>query len=202
MDRTSLRWKILVLVCATVGMLGCSALNQTNPFSESHEWFGEGLPLLRKVSDRLYVGGQPSSAGLAKLKGMGVKTVINVRESRSADKRDRRACEELRLTYVPMPTPCGGPLSDGTADTFLEIVRDPNRTPVFLHCMTGRDRASTFAALYRIAEEGWTADEAYAEMIRNEFNAGLTDLSQYVYDFAKRKRAARTSTEEGAIPSK
>ena len=78
--------KVLVLISLVVGVAGCAALNQTNPFSESHEWFGEGLPLLRKVSDRLYVGGQPSSDGLAKLKGMGVKTVINVRESWSADR--------------------------------------------------------------------------------------------------------------------
>ena len=194
--------KISVLICLAVGVVSCAALNQTNPFSESHEWFGEGLPLLRKVSARLYVGGQPSSDGLAKLKGMGVKTVINVRESWSADRRDRKACTELGLEYVALPVPCGGPLSDGMVDVFLKIVRDPDRAPVLLHCMTGRDRASTFAALYRIAEEGWSADDAYAEMVRCEFNTGLTGLSQYVYDFAKRKGTARASTEEGGVPSR
>lgn len=195
-------WKRLVLAFVVVGAVGCAALNQTNPFSESHEWVGDGLPLLRKVSDRLHVGGQPSKEGLARLKRMGVKTVINVRESDSAERREKKACEELGMGYVALPVPCGGPLSDGTVEAFFGIVRDPNRAPVLLHCMTGRDRASTFAALYRIAEEGWTADDAYAEMVRNEFNTGLTDLSQYVYDFAKRKRTARAPTDEGGIPSR
>ncbi|MEW6358581.1 MAG: protein tyrosine phosphatase family protein [Planctomycetota bacterium] len=195
-------WKRLILVCVAFGAIGCAALNQTNPFSESHEWVGDGLPLLRKVSDRLHVGGQPSKEGLARLKGMGVKTVINVRESESAERRERKVCEELGMEYVALPVPCGGPMSDGTVEAFFGIVRDSKRSPVFLHCMTGRDRASTFAALYRVAEEGWTADQAYAEMLRCEFNAGLTDLSQYVYDFAKRKRTAQAPTDEGGIPSR
>ena len=109
-------------VCIVSVLSGCSSLNQTNPFSESHEWFGDGLPCLVKVSDRFYTGGQPSRSGFARLKTMGVRTVINVRESETSNKRDLKACEELGFEYVRLPIPCGGPPSDEAVNQFFRIV--------------------------------------------------------------------------------
>lgn len=164
-------------------------MNLTNPFSESHEWFGDGLPRLAKVSDRLYTGGQPSAAGLARLKQMGIRTVVSLRESERSVRRDQEACRKVGLEFIHMPTPLFDPLPDDVVERFFEIVRDRNRTPIFLHCLTGADRVVTLAALYRIAEEGWTADRAYEEMLRKEFNATLTGLSDYVYAYEKRLRS-------------
>ncbi len=47
---------------------------------------------------------------------------------------------------------------------FLQIVTDPTRVPVLVHCKHGADRTGTLCALYRIAVQGWTKEEALGEM--------------------------------------
>lgn len=47
---------------------------------------------------------------------------------------------------------------------FLQLVTDPGRTPVLVHCQHGADRTGTMCALYRIAVQGWTKEDAIREM--------------------------------------
>jgi protein tyrosine phosphatase len=43
-------------------------------------------------------------------------------------------------------------------------VTDPKRVPVLVHCQHGADRTGTMCALYRIAVQGWSKEEALREM--------------------------------------
>jgi protein tyrosine/serine phosphatase len=52
---------------------------------------------------------------------------------------------------------------------FLKIATDPNKTPVFVHCQHGADRTGTMCAIYRIAVQEWTKDEAIEEMTKGDF---------------------------------
>jgi hypothetical protein len=52
---------------------------------------------------------------------------------------------------------------------FLQIVTDPGRTPVLVHCQHGADRTGTMCALYRIVVQGWTKEEAIQEMKEGGF---------------------------------
>ncbi len=45
----------------------------------------------------------------------------------------------------------------------LRIMNDPERQPVLVHCGAGTERTGCVVALYRMFEEGWTMEEAYAE---------------------------------------
>ena len=47
---------------------------------------------------------------------------------------------------------------------FLRVVTDPARRPVFVHCVHGADRTGLMAAVYRVAVQGWSKDEAIREM--------------------------------------
>jgi protein-tyrosine phosphatase len=47
---------------------------------------------------------------------------------------------------------------------FLQIVGNPRRTPVLVHCMHGADRTGTVCAVYRVVVQGWTKKEAVREM--------------------------------------
>jgi protein tyrosine/serine phosphatase len=42
----------------------------------------------------------------------------------------------------------------------LQILMDPNRTPVFVHCQHGADRTGLICAAYRLVICGWTKEEA------------------------------------------
>ena len=52
---------------------------------------------------------------------------------------------------------------------FLKIVTDPQHTPVLVHCQHGSDRTGTMVALYRIAVQGWSKNEAIREMTEGGF---------------------------------
>ena len=52
---------------------------------------------------------------------------------------------------------------------FLKVATDPARWPVFVHCQHGADRTGTMYAIYRIAIEGWSKEDAIGEMTEGEF---------------------------------
>jgi malate synthase len=47
---------------------------------------------------------------------------------------------------------------------FLQIVTDEKRYPILFHCQHGADRTGIMCALYRIAVQGWSREEAIQEM--------------------------------------
>ena len=96
---------------------------------------------------------------------MGIKTVINLRGR--SEKDTVTDAPGLDFEHIAVD-----PFSNLTADEvtrFLRIVRDKNRTPVFVHCHYGADRTGALVAAYRIMIQGWTKDEAIREMTRGGF---------------------------------
>ncbi len=123
-----------------------------------------GVPNLHKVSEDLYRGAQPSAEGMRQLEELGIKTVVNLRFILSD--RDKIRGTGLGYEHINMTT-----WNPKTSDVvrFLQIVTDSNRTPVFVHCERGTDRTGTMCAIYRIAAEGWSRDEAIEEMTKGGF---------------------------------
>ena len=118
-----------------------------------------GLPNLNKVSDQLYRGAQPTAEGMKELKNMGVKTVVNLRSFHSD--RDEIGLTGLAYEHIYMKA---WHAEEKEVVRFLQIVSDSSRTPVFVHCHYGADRTGTMCAIYRIAIQGWTKDDALKEM--------------------------------------
>ncbi len=123
-----------------------------------------GVPNLHRVSDELYRGAQPSAEGAKQLEKLGIKTVVNLRFLLSD--RDELKGTGLAYEHINMVT-----FHAETQDVvrFLRIVTDPERTPVFVHCQHGADRTGTMCAVYRIAVQGWSKDEAIEEMTKGGF---------------------------------
>jgi protein tyrosine phosphatase (PTP) superfamily phosphohydrolase (DUF442 family) len=123
-----------------------------------------GLPNFYKVSDELYRGAQPTEEGMKQLEKLGIKTVVNLRALHSD--RDELKGTDLSYVHIGMTAWC---ISDNDVIRFLRIVADPNRTPVFVHCQHGADRTGTMCAIYRIAVQGWSKEEAIKEMTKGGF---------------------------------
>lgn len=123
-----------------------------------------GLPNFYKVSDNLYRGAQPTAEGMRQLKKIGIKTVVNLRLLHS----DRDEIGNTELTYRHIPMTAFIPKTSDVVH-FLQIVTDSNCTPVFVHCQHGSDRTGLMCAIYRIVVQGWSKDEAIAEMTRGGF---------------------------------
>ena len=125
---------------------------------------GKECSNLHKVSDDLYRGAQPTEECLKELKKMGIKTVVNLRSFHS----DRDEIGETGLAYEHIYMKAWN-AEDEEIVRFLQIVNDPARTPVFVHCQHGADRTGTMSAIYRNAMQGWTKDEAMKELTEGGF---------------------------------
>jgi protein tyrosine/serine phosphatase len=123
-----------------------------------------GLPNLHKVNDQLYRGAQPDKEGFQELAKMGIKTVICLRESDP----DLKLMKECKLECVHIPMKTWDP-TKAEAVKFLKTVTDKSKQPIYVHCKHGSDRTGTMCAIYRIAIDGWSKDEALKEMTKGDF---------------------------------
>lgn len=117
-----------------------------------------GLPNLFKVSDGLYRGAQPTADGMRRLPELGVKTVIDLRAGHS-DSAQLPA--GLGLVSIPMRA---WRAKESDMVSFLRAATDRKRGPVFVHCEHGSDRTGLMVAVYRMAVQGWSKEEAIREM--------------------------------------
>ncbi len=143
------------------------------------------IPNLRYVSGRLLRGGQPSDQGLAFLKDIGVRTIINLRTEPVLIAREKIAAERLGLKYVELPTYTVQEPDAKQFQTFLSVATNPADGPVYVHCYHGRDRTGTMVGAYRIAENGWTFDAAFQEMMACGFRPGFAPLTNGLHRFAQ-----------------
>jgi tyrosine-protein phosphatase SIW14 len=159
----------------------------TAPDPRSVLTFGErlkvhGIPNAGKVSDTLYRGGQPRTAGYQQLKDLGVSIVVDLRNTgpRSPEKI---LVESLGMRYVSIPTSAYLGPSDNQVTQFLQLRRDTSQQKMFVHCYFGDDRTGVMIAAYRMAEQHWTANQAYNEMRFFHFHTYLILMGHYVKAF-------------------
>lgn len=150
-----------------------------------------GLPNFAKVSDALYRGAQPTPEGFARLKRMGIKTVVNLRGFTSDTDEMRGA----GLRYTHIYSKAWNP-RDRNIARFLKIVSDPANRPVFVHCRHGADRTGAAVAAYRIVEQGWEITEAADEMHNFGFHTAWWQITRYLkrFDGEAMKRKVTTVT--------
>ena len=156
-----------ISIIALVGLYTpCGA--ETSPQNRPSQWAKllqmEGVPNLHKVSDSLYRSAQPSSEGMRNLKAMGIETVVNLRSFHS----DRDKIKGTGLAYEHIYMKAWHP-EEEDAIRFLQIVTNPKRSPVLVHCQHGADRTGAMCAIYRVAVQGWGEEEALKEMTEGGF---------------------------------
>jgi protein tyrosine phosphatase (PTP) superfamily phosphohydrolase (DUF442 family) len=134
------------------------------PASWAEPMTADGVPNLFRVSATLYRSAQPSGEGMKNLERLGVKTVVNLRSFHSD--RDEIEGGTLRREHLTMKA---WHPEEKEAVAFLRMVTDPERLPILVHCQHGADRTGTMVALYRIAVQGWSKEEALDEMTRGGF---------------------------------
>lgn len=122
---------------------------------------GEDLPEMHAVDEKLIRGGQPTAAGFATLKQMGVGTVVNLRAEEPGELATVR---RLGLRYVYLPIPDTDRPTDEQIRAFLALIDRPDTGKVYVHCAWGVNRTGTMVALWRI-QRGMSARRALAEAV-------------------------------------
>ncbi len=146
----------------------------------------DGVTNSGKVTPMLFRGAQPTQDGFDSLEKSGIAVVIDLRFEGDRD-AERRAVTQAGMEYVGIPWSCHFPRDSITAQ-FLQFVRaNPNRK-IFVHCEHGVDRTGLMIAAYRMAEQGWTPEQARREMVA------------YGFDFVHRTWCHAVSSYEFSFP--
>ena len=134
------------------------------------------------------------------LKQMGIGTVVNLRSFHSD--RDEIGTTGLGYEHIYMKA---WHAERKEVVRFLQIATDSERTPVLVHCLHGADRTGTMCALYRIAVQGWTKEQALVEMTQGGFgfHAVFGNLLEWIQkldiESIKRDAGVTTSTEQAPV---
>ncbi|MGH7554151.1 MAG: fused DSP-PTPase phosphatase/NAD kinase-like protein [Longimicrobiales bacterium] len=140
-----------------------------------------------RVNDNYYRGEQPHGDEYRELAALGVKTVIDLQKDFERDEQRRVEAAGMRYERIEM-TASRAP-SPEDVERFLALVNDPASQPVFVHCKAGRHRTGAMTAVYRMTKDGWTADQAYAEMKAYKFKMplnfllGKPEMKKFVYRY-------------------
>ena len=138
-----------------------------------------------KVKDNYYRGSQPGENEIEQLKQLGVKTIIDLRKDKVPQAAEWAG--KAGLKYFNIPMKASRRATDEQTAYFLKLVNDPDNGPVYVHCKGGRHRTGALTAVYRITRDGWTADQAWAEMKRYDFDDGIFggpgDQKKFVFSF-------------------
>ena len=120
----------------------------------------------------LYRSAQPKPRQIEHvIDAYGVNTIIIAREGTSRNVPDEQIiAERSGATVVVIPIESREPIPDEQIQQFFNIVDNTAKRPVLVHCSAGRHRTGLLCALYRIERQGWSVDQAMAEMLSFGFN--------------------------------
>jgi protein tyrosine/serine phosphatase len=159
-----------------------------------------------QTNEHYFRGAQPEGRDYADLARLGVKTVIDLTRDGRAD--EAGLVQHAGMTFYRIPLTTSERPSNAAVSQFLTLVNDPANWPVFVHCQGGRHRTGTMTAVYRISQDGWTADRAYQEMKQYHFEGfpGHPELKTFVYNYYatvnQTRQAKKLQTEEAVGLSK
>jgi protein tyrosine/serine phosphatase len=119
----------------------------------------EGVPNLHRITPTLYRSEQPTPLGFQNLEKLGIRTVINLRAFNSDDDEVRGTA--LRTERVRILT---WNVDDAQVVDVMRMLRNKENGPFLIHCQHGADRTGLMSAMYRVLEQGWSADDALAEL--------------------------------------
>ena len=124
----------------------------------------------------LYRSAQLSPYGLDRIiHDYGIRTVVSFRDVEEGkavvppDQWEESFCAIRGINYVRMPLgewhyKHGVIPAEDNARRFLEIVNDPTKRPVLVHCFRGVHRTGSYCAIYRMECQEWSNADALDEL--------------------------------------
>jgi len=182
--------RLSAALCAVAILFSISAAQTGASYKE--------LPNFHKVSDQLYRGAQPVSGAAKKLAELGVKTIINLRGEDDLSRVEQKEVETAGLRYFSVAMPGLSAPSDEQVARVMALINSPENQPVFIHCKRGADRTGTIAAIYRISNEGWTAERAIAEARLHGMSWAEFGMRSYISDYYNKQVRTRNQSTAAA----
>lgn len=138
-----------------------------------------GLPNYHEVGPGIYRGGAPTWQGLKTLQAKKVKTIIDLRIEKKLWPAAKKRATAMGFTWMHLPMGREAPTRK-QVDTLLDALANAEKSPVYVHCQHGADRTGCMIGIYRVQVQGWTFDQAWAEMRKYGFKPYLDELKAAV----------------------
>lgn len=142
------------------------------------------IPNFHEVEEGFFRGGQPKEEEIKALRSLGIRTVISLRDEEDVIQWEKEVVEKNGMTFISIPLNWKRTPTQEEAHTFLSTVAGAERRPLFVHCQEGRDRSGTMVALYRIAAQGVSVEEAYREAKVLGLREAAFPLRQFILEEA------------------
>ena len=182
------------------------------PFVHYRAVYAHSKRLRVVVPGRVYRSGQMTVAGFEEhLTDLGIRTVVNLQDEypdpdlvktyfNRATIKESEVCRRLGVKYVfiapdLVPHRQAQARRPEAIEKMLAVFDDPASYPVLIHCKAGLHRTGCMVALYRREYQGWTAQQAVAEMRANGFAAiDCTSANDYVSQYVTSYRPGQRRT--------
>jgi protein tyrosine phosphatase (PTP) superfamily phosphohydrolase (DUF442 family) len=152
-----------------------------------------------QVDAGLYRGSRVDPAQMASLQQQGIRGIVNLCLENNED-----AATAAKLGMAALHVP----ILDNSAPTIAQMMEfvafAKANPPTYVHCEAGKGRTGTAVACYRIAADGWTAEQAIDEA--KSYGLSLIDQINFIEKFAQTTSAnapiadAHTSDTTKGLP--
>lgn len=154
------RMKYLAIILLGLSISGCAYMGYLkDPFVD--------IPNFRKINESLYSGGLPKPEGLVRIKKIGIKTIISLRNE--IPQYEKSFIQKNNIELIKIPLSIYKRPTDEQILKFLKTTLTKEKQPVFIHCKDGRDRTGAIIAVYRTVVDGLGPKEAYKEAKNHGF---------------------------------
>lgn len=157
--------RLLLCLLASGLPIACSAAppDSGNKAVQSERW---ATPVkhdanLYRIDDKLYRSEQPVAEDGEAIVKLGIQSVINLR---FFDRNDDDHLKVHGLTLLNRPLLSWSIKPKEIAEILYLIEKQQQNGAVLIHCYHGADRTGLIAGMYRIIYQGWSVEEAKAEM--------------------------------------
>lgn len=157
------------------------AVISTSAWAISSSTDTPAIPILnfKKVEDGIFRGGRPTPEGLAALKKLGIKTIIDLENAPAVIQAEKLVANQQKMQFISYSMDYKTSPDPNQVARVLTAINSQKNQPVFVHCKHGQDRTGLIIGLYRMKFDKWTGKEAYAEMIANHFHPMFKNLTAY-----------------------
>ena len=181
-----------------------SLLSGASLFSFVLPVFGEppdqNIKNFYQIDSHVYRGAQPSKQGFDYLNKLGIKTVIDLRETDRRSRKEEKLVTAAGMNYINVPMTGLQPPTQAEIDRILAILEDGSTGPVFVHCKRGADRTGAVIAAYRIDHDGWDNDKALSEAMARGMSLFQLPRQGYIRKFQARQAGAVAAIPTPGVP--